>query len=156
VNAHWSIHPLRPADLAAWARLRGELWTDANADELAAETRDFLAAPGDSTVFVALLADSVVGFAEATLRRDYVNGTDASPVGFLEGWYVAPAQRGGGIGRALVDAVERWTREHGCAQLASDALIGNTASQRAHLACGFRETERVVCFVKSVAADVGA
>jgi aminoglycoside 6'-N-acetyltransferase I len=32
--------------------------------------------------------DDVVTFAEATLRRDYVNGCSTSPVGFLEGVYV--------------------------------------------------------------------
>jgi aminoglycoside 6'-N-acetyltransferase I len=32
--------------------------------------------------------------------------------------------------------------------LASDALIDNEVSQRAHAAMGFRETERVVYFVK--------
>ena len=153
MNTRWSIRAAQPGDTTSWARLRGELWTDANADELAAETRDFFARAGEAAVFVAVVAGSVVGFAEATLRRDHVNGTDASPVGFLEGWYVAPAQRGRGIGRALVGAVERWTRGHGCAQLASDALIENVASQRAHLACGFHETERVVCFVKSTAND---
>jgi aminoglycoside 6'-N-acetyltransferase I len=102
--------------------------------------------------FVALDAGGTpVGFAEATIRHDCVNGTDTSPVGFLEGWFVLPEWRGHGAGLALVDRVEQWTREHGCTELASDALLDNAQSQRAHMACGFEETERVVCFRKRLA-----
>ena len=52
---------------------------------------------------------------------------------------------------AFVAAVERWVREQGCSELASDALLANEASHRAHAACGFEETERVVYFRKRLA-----
>ena len=55
-------------------------------------------------------------------------------------------------GRALIAAVEAWTREQGCTELASDALIDNAASHAAHAACGFEETERVVYFRKPLQA----
>ena len=106
----------------------------------------------DAAVFLACEdGGPAIGFAEAALRRDYVNGTESSPVGFLEAWYVAPPWRGRGVGRALIAAVEGWTRGQGCAELASDALLDNTASHAAHAACGFEETERVVYFRKSLA-----
>ncbi len=92
--------------------------------------------------------NAVVGFAEAGLRVDPVNGTDGSPVGFLEGLYVVPTWRRQGIGRALVQAVEQWTRSRGCFELASDALLDNRESHAAHAAYGFKETERVVYFNK--------
>ena len=57
-------------------------------------------------------------------------------------------KHGACAGRALVAAVELWTREQGCTELASDALLDNEASHRAHAACGFEETERVVYFRK--------
>ena len=53
---------------------------------------------------------------------------------------------------ALIAAVEAWTREQGCTELASDALIDNAASHAAHAACGFEETERVVYFRKPLQA----
>jgi Sortase and related acyltransferases len=136
-----------PSDVTAWVALRAGLWPDADAAELHEEARVW-----DATRGVALLAfdgeGHAIGLAEASLRHDYVNGTDGSPVGFLEGWYVDPAWRGRGVGRALIAQVEAWTRARGCVELASDALLDNTASHAAHAACGFEETERVVYFRK--------
>lgn len=87
-----------------------------------------------------------VGLAEASIRNDYVNGTETSPVAFLEGIYVAPEHRRRGVAGSLVRAVAEWARARGCAELASDAGINDEASHMAHKAFGFRETERVVFF----------
>ncbi|UTA55501.1 GNAT family N-acetyltransferase [Lysobacter soli] len=147
-----SLHVVRrahTADLASWMAIRLRLWPDADdtVDALLAQLEE-----DDQLVLLAFDADGqAIGFAEATLRHDYVNGTESSPVGFLEGLYVVPPARRSGVGRALVDAVERWTRERGCQELASDALIDNTASHAAHAAYGFEETERVVYFRKALA-----
>ena len=139
------------ADIAGWSALRAKLWPEENAARHAADVRHILANPGRMVGFLAVGASGdAQGFAEATLRGDYVNGTESSPVGFLEGWYVEPGLRGRGIGRALVAAVEAWTRACGCGELASDALLDNAASHAAHQACGFEETERVVYFRKRV------
>jgi aminoglycoside 6'-N-acetyltransferase I len=69
-------------------------------------------------------------------------------VGFVEGVYVAPAWRRQGVARQLFAAIGDWARARGCSELASDALIDNETSQRAHRSLGFRETERVVYFTK--------
>ncbi|TGY37267.1 aminoglycoside 6'-N-acetyltransferase [Stenotrophomonas maltophilia] len=133
-----------PADAAAWARLRLGLWPDAD------DTVDALAlslADTDGAVLLACTADGeAIGFAEVRLRRDYVNGTDSSPVGFLEGWYVQPGWQGQGTGRTLLDAAAAWTRAAGCSELASDSALDAVAAHAAHRACGFEETERVVYF----------
>ena len=106
---------------------------------------------GEGVNFIALGAggpDDATGFAEAMLRRDYVNGCDSSPVLFLEGLYVDPAHRRQGVARALVDAIAGWGREQGYREFASDALLANAASHAVHAALGFTETERVVYFRK--------
>lgn len=130
--------------------MRLALWPDADVAELRAEALAWDEANG-----VALIAfdddGRAIGLAEVMLRHHYVNGTDSSPVGFLEAWYVDTEHRGRGIGRALIAAVEAWTRERGCSELASDALLDNTGSHTAHAACGFEETERVVYFRKVLA-----
>ena len=100
--------------------------------------------------FVAEQAGKVIGFAEVSLRRDYVNGCETSPVAFLEGIYVLPDHRRAGAGRALAAAAERWGRAHGCRELASDALLENDASRGFHAGAGFEETERVVYFRKRI------
>lgn len=138
------------ADLPAWNAMRVALWPDADdtpGQLLAQLERD------DAGVWLGFCTNGeALGFAEASIRRDYVNGTETSPVGFLEGLYVAPVWRRSGVGRALVAAVEQWTRQQGCSELASDALIDNTVSHAAHAAYGFEETERVVYFRKRVGA----
>lgn len=144
-----AIRAVDAGNVVALARLRARLWPDDDEAVHLHEARDALAQADRAVAFLAVDAGgAAIGFAEASLRHDYVNGTDGSPVGFLEGLYVAPAWRRRGVGAALVAAVERWTRERGCAELASDAALDNAASHAAHAAYGFEETERVVYFRK--------
>ena len=136
------------ADVAAWAGLRAQLWPDQTLAEHRREALDLLAA-ADKPVFVAEASTGeIAGFAEASLRRDNVNGCETSPVAFLEGIFVAPGHRRAAVGRDLVAAVEAWGRAQGCRELASDALLDNLASHAFHGGVGFEETERVVCFRK--------
>lgn len=139
-----TIRQATPADVAAWAQLRLGLWPDADdpLEELAESLAD-----AEGAVFLACLAGGeAVGFAEVRLRHDYVNGTESSPVGFLEGWYVQPPWQGHAVGRALLAAVQAWTRTAGCSELASDSRVEDVQAHAAHRACGFEETERVVYF----------
>ncbi|MFK3651178.1 aminoglycoside 6'-N-acetyltransferase [Lysobacter enzymogenes] len=152
MSASWRVRAAAAADRAAWARLRAQLWPDQDVADLAEELGDFFE-DARLAAFVAEDGDGLCGFAEASLRSDYVNGTVSSPVAFLEGWYVAPSRRGQGLGRALIAAVEAWGRARGCRELASDALLDNVDSHRAHAACGFEETERVVYFRRGLDAD---
>lgn len=91
-----------------------------------------------------------IGFAEASVCTDYVNGTESSPVAFLEGIYAAPEFRRKGVAASLVSAVSSWALTVGCRELASDALLENEGSHSAHRALGFQETERVVYFHKAL------
>jgi aminoglycoside 6'-N-acetyltransferase I len=128
--------------------MRADLWPDASAEDHEADAATSLGT-ADHAAFVAEgQSGEVVGFAEAPLRRDYVNGCDTSPVAFLEGIYVEAAHRGSSVGRALLGAVETWARASGCSELASDALLDNHQSQAFHKALSFEDTERVVYFRK--------
>jgi aminoglycoside 6'-N-acetyltransferase I len=93
---------------------------------------------------------SAIGFVEASLRIDYVNGTSTSPVAFLEGLYVEPFARRKGVARALVTEVERWAVAQGCSEIASDSPIESVMAHAMHRALGFEETERVVYFRRAV------
>lgn len=133
-----------------WAAMRQALWPEGGLDEHRGEARAMLeeANPNALVLIAVDRAGAICGFAEASLRGDYVNGCETSPVAFLEGIYVAPDHRGGGAGRELCAAVEAWGRIRGCSELASDALLDNAASHAFHEAIGFEETERVVYFRK--------
>ncbi|KTC35982.1 MAG: aminoglycoside 6'-N-acetyltransferase [Pseudomonas sp.] len=145
------IQPGVIANPHQWLQLRQALWPDCPADEHQAEIRQMLAEPQRYGCWLALAADSqALGLAEASLRHDYVNGTDSSPVVFLEGIYVAPEHRRQGIAQRLIEQVSQWGRQLGCTQLASDTGLDNLASQALHQALGFAETERVVYFKKAL------
>jgi aminoglycoside 6'-N-acetyltransferase I len=137
--------------LRTWAELRHALWTW-DVDDHAEEAEElYLAGAVGRAAFVALDdAGKVVAFAEATLRHDYVEGCETSPVAFLEGVYVRPESRKAGVARALVEAVADWGRAQGCTEYASNVLLDNEESQAFHASIGFVETERVVFFKRSL------
>ena len=97
--------------------------------------------------------DRAVGFAEASVRDEPVNGCRPGRVAFLEGIYVQPDSRQRGYASSLCREVERWGAGHGCREFASDVFEHDTASIAAHKALGFTETERSVFFRKALLAD---
>ena len=138
-------------DADAWLALRLALWPGDRRDEFAAEISRLLADPRDTVTFIARDdAGEAVGFVEAALRHDYVNGCETSPVAFLEGIYTVPSRRRQSVARLMVDAVADWGREQGCTEFASDTSIENLASQQMHARLGFAETQRVVYFRKTL------
>jgi aminoglycoside 6'-N-acetyltransferase I len=134
-------------DFDDWAAMREAMWPEENG--LADEIDSMLAADGLLNL-IARKQGVAVGLAEASIRRDYVNGCETSPVAFLEGIYVVPDARREGVAQALVQAVENWARAQGVAEFASDAFLENDDSHRMHIALGFKETERVVYFRKQI------
>ncbi|WP_416758590.1 aminoglycoside 6'-N-acetyltransferase [Pseudomonas sp. BNK-6] len=143
------IQPGSSADAASWLQLRLGLWPDCPPEEHLAEIRQMLAAPQRYGCWLAFAQNGeAIGLAEAALRHDYVNGTESSPVVFLEGIYVAPEHRRQGVAQQLIEQVSQWGRQAGCGEIASDTSLDNLASQTLHHALGFEETERVVYFKK--------
>lgn len=138
--------------LQPWAEMRFALWTwDTVADHADEAEKLYLTGHPDRHALIALDRHGmVVGFAEATIRRDYVEGCETSPVAFLEGIYVRPEARLAGVALALADAVAAWGKAKGCTEFASNALLDNVDSHRFHAAIGFAETERVVFFKKEL------
>lgn len=129
--------------------LRSALWPHSTSDEHLAEINELLAEPKRYAQWLAYTDTGLaVGLAEVSLRSDYVNGTETSPVAFLEGIYVLSEYRRLGIASQLVACVAEWASERGCREFASDALLDNEMSLPLHKALGFEITERVVFFRK--------
>jgi len=142
------------ADTDVVARMFFELWPLGSLAEHQEEVALILAGAPPSTmplmVLVAEADSTVIGFIEVGLRS-HADGCDTrQPVGFIEGWYVEPAHRGQGVGRALMGAAESWARSQGCRELASDTWIDHESSQRAHEALGFEVVDRCVNFKKTL------
>ena len=141
------IRQMGANDRAIWAEMRIALWPDETPREHA-ETTDELLGDGDVWVLIAEAADGIaIGFAEIAVRK-YANGCDTRPVAFLEGVWVKPQFRRRGIGTRSIAHAEEFLAKRGFRELGSDMQIDNRASQAAHLAWGFSETERVVYFRK--------
>ena len=136
-------------DFAILAELACRLWPDHTIDEMRAEYADMIAKP-DAAFFLAYVQETAVGFAQCQLRCDYVEGTDSSPVGYLEGIYVADAYRKQGFAKALLTACESWAKTKDCSEFASDCELGNSQSHQFHLRVGFAEANRIICFTKKL------
>lgn len=131
------------------ARLAAQLWPGHTLEELEKEFSELLSHE-DARVFLKFEQNRPVGFAQCQLRHDYVEGTASSPVGYLEGIYVEEPCRGRGIAGELLRACEAWAKEQGCAEFASDCELDNAGSLRFHLATGFTEANRIICFTKKL------
>ncbi len=136
------------ATIGDWAAMRLALWPHATRPELEREAAALLVKTPAAIAFLLREGATAIGFAEATVRVDYVNGCSTSPVAFLEGLYVRPEWRRRGAAGLLCRAVETWAAEQGCRELASDTEIDNEISQAMHEALGFTESERVICYHK--------
>jgi aminoglycoside 6'-N-acetyltransferase I len=146
------IERCRSIQQPGWLTLRQALWPHCTLAEHHAEMMRYCADADRFAQFVCYApSGDALGFSEAAVRTDHVNGTSAAPVLFLEGIYVVPAARRKGIARSLFEAVEQWGRELGYTEVASDALLDNVVSHAMHRALGFRETQRVVFFAKPLA-----
>ncbi|NKN39694.1 GNAT family N-acetyltransferase [Agrobacterium sp. a22-2] len=143
------IAPAGIDHIEGWAALRHLLWPQTSPADHRAEIRAILDEPDRLAGFLCHgEAGEVIGLAEASVRTDYVNGCETSPVAFLEGIVVSPEFRGQGVAAGLVAAVTSWARQKGGRELASDADLDNAGSHAMHQALGFEETGRVVYFRK--------
>lgn len=136
-------------DLPILAELACRLWPNHTAEEMHAEFTKIIE-NNDAVFFLAYEKEKAVGFAQCQLRYDYVEGTDSSPVGYLEGIYVAEDYRRQGVARMLLSDCESWAKEKGCKEFASDCELVNTQSLQFHLNMGFEEANRIICFTKKI------
>lgn len=131
------------------AKLAIQMWEDNTLEGLTADLAEIIANP-ESAVFLLYDGDMSIGFAQCQLRHDYVEGTDSSPVGYLEGIFVEESYRNKGCAKDLLKQCEAWAKNMGCIEFASDCELDNTGSLAFHLKMGFEEANRVICFTKKL------
>lgn len=117
-----NLRPARAADHDAWR----PLWDGYNAfygrsganalDEAtsAATWARFLDPAQPLHAFVAERERELLGLAHCVL---HASTTSTVPTCYLQDLYTAPAARGGGVARALIDAVCGFARQAGCARV---------------------------------------
>ncbi len=128
--------------------MRTALWPDSTENEV----DGILSVPrSEGIVLVAERAEGGLrGFAELASRK-FADGCLTSPIAYLEGIWIDPDSRRTGIASAIVREGVTWARSLGLSELASDCDIDNEASHRFHLAAGFAEVKRSICFRRDLA-----
>lgn len=151
------IRLAQPSDLDQLALLLEALWPDSSAEDHARELRLLVGGQADLVltmplaIVVAEAPDGkLVGFLEVDLRSHADGCNPLQPVGYIEGWYVVENYRRRGVGKKLIARAEDWARSHGCVEMASDAIIDNERSQRAHEALGYEVVDRCVHYRKTL------
>lgn len=131
------------------AEMAVQMWDSHTVGEL--ETKFIEALNNEhSAFFIKYVNNMTVGFAQCGLRNDYVEGTESSPVGYLEGIYVKEEYRKNGYAKELLYACEKWAKDMGCKEFASDCELDNVDSFKFHMAMGFNEANRIICFKKKL------
>jgi aminoglycoside 6'-N-acetyltransferase I len=154
------VRRAQSADARELAALCAMLWPDGSLEEHRREVDAKITSGRAGTLPVAIFVaednyKELAGFIEVGLRS-HADGCDISqPVGFIEGWFVRASDRGNGAGRQLMEAAERWARENGCIEIASDALLDSELSQEAHRSLGFEVVDRCVHFKKRLELERG-
>lgn len=143
----FSVRRCGPSDRAEWIRLRQALWPHVTAQAHAEELAVLIEETQLCGWLVSDRSGPVVGFAEVSIRP-YATGCTQMPVAFLEGIYLETAYRRQGLGRLLIEQIERDYVAKGFTELCSDAPLDNDISHQAHARWGFDETQRVVYFRK--------
>ena len=135
-----------PDELNIVADLASNVWSSSK-QELLEEFKATITNK-ESVLFLNYSEGVPVGFAQCTLRHDYVEGTHSSPVGYLEGIFVKEEYRERGYAKELLCACEKWAKEQGCSEFASDCELTNSDSFAFHMKTGFIQVNIIVCFKK--------
>lgn len=131
------------------AEMAIQMWDSHTIDELETEFAETLN-DKRSAFFIKYANDFPIGFAQCGLRTDYVEGTESSPVGYLEGIFVNKDYRNNGYAKELLLSCETWAKNMGCTEFASDCELDNVESLKFHIATGFEEANRIICFKKRI------
>lgn len=136
-------------DAIVIAKLAVQMWCEHTVSELEQDFSDLIGSD-HAAIFLKYVDGKPVGFAQCQLRTDYVEGTHSSPVGYLEGIFIEKAYQNCGYAKELLVECEKWAKEKKCTEFASDCELDNEDSLHFHLAMGFEEANRIICFRKEI------
>ena len=136
-------------DAEILAALAIQMWTEHDSEDMAEKFRE-LVMNEEAVCFIKYEDEKPIGFAQCQLRYDYVEGTESSPVGYLEGILIVDRYRKKGYAAELLAECEKWAKEKGCTEFASDCELANEESLKFHMALGFEEANRIICFRKDI------
>ena len=137
------------SDARILAELAIQMWKDSTVMDLEKGFEELIANE-KAVCFIKYVDNKAIGFAQCQLRTDYVEGTETSPVGYLEGIFIVEKYRYSGYAKELLIECEKWAKEKNCSEFASDCELDNNDSFNFHIAMGFEEANRIICFRKDL------
>ena len=137
------------SDARILAELAIQMWKDSTVMDLEKGFEELITNE-KAVCFIKYVHNKAIGFAQCQLRTDYVEGTETSPVGYLEGIFIVEKYRHSGYAKELLIACEKWAKEKNCSEFASDCELDNNDSFNFHIAMGFEEANRIICFRKDL------
>lgn len=138
------------SDLPDWLDMALALWPYESKPDMLLLFDTLMASENDRMLMARTDKGIAAGFANVSIRKEYVEGSNSSPVGYIEGIYVKPEFRKQGIAKRFIELTEVWARECGCTELGSDTEIKNTESQNFHRRIGFTGESHIVHFIKAI------
>jgi aminoglycoside 6'-N-acetyltransferase I len=144
-----AIRKANPKDIDQLIEMAVDLWPDYDREDLTNTFIELIASEKNNVLVYEHKSD-FFGFIYLGIRTDYVEGSDFTPTGYVEGIYVKPAYRKTGIAARLLKAGEDWLKQSGCKQIGSDIYIDNNVSYDFHLHSGFKEAGRLITFIKNL------
>lgn len=131
-----AIRPATAADAPRIAELLGQLGYPATSGDVTTRLAT-LSGHAGAVVFVADLDGTVTGVASGHV---FPALHSSAPAAWLTSMVVADEWRGRGIGRLLVEAVERWAAERGATRLALTSALHRTAAHAFYERLGYLHT----------------
>ncbi len=131
--------------------MRCSLWPSSKTKNAAEIEEYFSGTSVDIDKVFILAADdgALSGFIEINVRN-FAEGSRSPQIPYIEAWYVEEKYRARGFGKKLLQAAEKWALAKGYLELASDTTIDNVKSVEIHKKLGFKEKDRIVCFLKKL------
>jgi aminoglycoside 6'-N-acetyltransferase I len=138
------------SDLPDWLGMALALWSYESKEDMESLFHTLSASDNDEVLIARTAEGIAAGFANISIRKEYVEGSNSSPVGYIEGIYVKPEYRKQGIAKKFIEFAEDWSRIRGCTELGSDTEIENVESQKFHRHTGFGGESHIVHFMKTI------
>jgi GNAT superfamily N-acetyltransferase len=131
MTSTFTLRPATAADAAAIAPLLTELGYPTTAADIPARLERTIADGG--AVLIAVDGDTPLGVIALTW---YHVLHAPGPVGYITALVTAPAARGRGVGRAMVDAAKEWAEARGCVRLAVGSAERRADAHAFYPRCG--------------------
>jgi GNAT superfamily N-acetyltransferase len=139
-----SIRRVMLEDAEAVAELNGQLGYPASADDVRRRITTVEACAASQAVFVACVAEEVVGWIDVALTLHL----QSAPYALIGGLVVKESARGRRIGKRLCEAAEAWARAQGVATIRVTSRSTRGDAHRFYLRDGYTDVKTSRVFEK--------